>query len=182
MAYSEKVKLRAYNFYLQGQNYEQIAEKLSTAFHINITPQTIRGWAFRKDKDGFCWSEQREGIRESVRKNMESNTHDKLSELESKAEALQNSLYSQMIDSSAPKVGSFEGGVYAFKALADFRMSLDKNASEKHPLVLVQILLEVLEQNPRVKKVISENWNKIQKQLSEKIGKKEFVIGDEQKQ
>ncbi len=87
-----------------------------------------------------------------------------------------------MIDSSAPKVGSFEGGVYAFKALADFRMSLDKNASEKHPLVLVQILLEVLEQNPRVKKVISENWNKIQKQLSEKIGKKEFVIGDEQKQ
>ena len=176
MAYSEQVKLKAYSLYLQNLNYEEIAEKLASSSGTTIQPQTIRSWAVKKDKDGFSWQEERDALRESVKASVQKKAQNKLTELESKVETLQESLYNQLMAESAPKVGSFEGGIYAFKALADFQLMLDKNKNEKHPLLLVQMLLTVLEETPRVRKVISANWDKIQSRLAEKMGKAELYI------
>jgi hypothetical protein len=170
MAYSDSVKIRAYRLYLQGMPYEETARVLRKEFGISISAGTIRNWAETKDSRGMTWEEQRSAVRSMVQRNIEVSGAARLSEMREKVGTIQEKLYEQLVSKKAPKIGSFEGAVYAFRTIADFGVKLDQKASEEiNVLVVIQTMLEIFAEVPEIRKVIQKYWKHVESEIRVRI-------------
>jgi hypothetical protein len=176
MAYSDSVKIRAYSLFIQGTAHEEIARILRKEFGITISAGTVRNWAETKDSRGMTWEEQRSAIRSTVQHNIEVSGAARLSEIREKVGTIQEKLYEQLISKKAPKIGSFEGAVYAFRTIADFGVKLDQKASEEiNVLVVIQTMLEIFAEVPEIRKVIQKHWKHVENEIKVRIMHEEPV-------
>lgn len=167
MAYNDGVKLTAYTFYLQGLAFEEVARKTRAVHKLkSLKGQTVESWA-----DDGGWEKMREGVRTQVRKYHEEEATSLLSQLSVKSETIMATLYEQLTEKAAPKISSYEGAVYAFRAMADLLLSLDKKRGETiQPIMVVHTLLEVFQEIPQIREAIKKHWPKIQAAISSRIG------------
>lgn len=184
MAYSDSVKIRAYALFIQGISYEETARILAKDFSITITPNTVKNWAEKKDSRGGSWIDYRDDTRVAARQNVEAVEKTRLVQIRDKADTLQEKLYGQLTAENAPKVGSAEGGMYAWKAVAEFLIKLDQRSQEDVSIVIVvQMMLEIFAEVPEVRNVIKKHWPHIEKEIRirilhedpEKIDDKKYI-------
>ena len=170
MAYSDSVKIRAYSLFLQGYSFEDTAKSLRGEFGVNVSPTTVRNWAEKPGKDGLTWDDQRAKVRAVAHRNVELAERTRIEQMREKAELIQEKLYNQMMGKKAPKVGSFDGGVYAFKALAEFIIKTDEKAKgDVSTLAVVQTMLGIFWEIPEVRKALQRHWPRVEKAIKERI-------------
>jgi hypothetical protein len=170
MAYSDDVKIRAYAYFLQGLSYDEIAARLNAEMGISIAPSTIHNWAEKENKFGKTWHDFRAETRVLVRETIEVAERNRLLELRDKATTLQERLYDQLVSETAPKVGSSEGGLYAWKALAEFILRIEQKTYEQvNVVVVIQTLLSILAEVPAVREAIKRNWKHIEREIKLRI-------------
>lgn len=170
MAYQDSVKIRAYALFIQGKSYEETARILAKDFQITITPNTIKNWAEKKDSRGGTWIDYRTDTRAVAMQTVEVVEKNRLIKIRDKADTLQEKLYNQLTAENAPKVGSSEGGLYAWKAVAEFLIKLDQKSQEDVSIVaVVQMMLEIFAEVPEVRKVIQKHWPAIEKEIRIRI-------------
>lgn len=171
LAHSEEIKLRGLALFLQFKNFEEIARLLKDEYSMpKLSANTVRRWAEAADSAGMTWEDIRKRVVSVMRRNVEEKTADMLAEIKEKSKTIEQRLYDQLVKKSAPKIKSFEGAVYAFKTLAEFNIKLEahQNASVS-PFVIVQTLLEIFNEIPRVRKAIEANWDTITEQVRMRI-------------
>lgn len=180
MSYGPTITARAFSLYVLGNNAEKIAEILqSEKVAPRITSNTIRKWENQKDKHGETWKDRRQAIELQVRKNIERESASKIAEMRQKTHTIMQSLYSKLTAENAPHVKSYEGAVYALKAMMDFELKLDQKASgQSHPLKLAQLMLEIFQGVPEISHAIRKNWPKVSEEIRLKLIDNQ-VEGDE---
>lgn len=167
MAYNDGVKLTAYTFYLQGLGFEEAARKTRSVHKLkSLKGQTVEAWCASGG-----WEKSRDDVRTQVRKHHEHEAESLLSQLHTKSETILESIYTQLTDSAAPKVSSFEGAAYAFKGLAEFLLALDKRKGESaQPIMVMHALFDVLQGIPSIRNELKKHWPKIQAEIAKRIG------------
>jgi hypothetical protein len=169
MAYDNNIKMRAYSLYLQGLSYEDIARDIKSSFGVNIATGTVRNWAEKPDGSKSTWGDYRAKIRIEVRKNIDISEKDRVEKIRERASAIQEKLFDQIIDESAPGVNSMEGAVYAFKTISEFVIKLDEKNRDTNPLAIVQTMLEIFWDIPEVRTSIQKNWQRVETGIKSRI-------------
>ena len=170
MSYPDSIKIRAYAFVVQGISYEESARKIIKEYGVKISANTIKNWAEKKDIHGRTWKDYRDDTRAVAMQTVNAVEKSRLVKMRDKADTLQEKLYEQLTAKTAPKVGSAEGGMYAWKAVAEFLMKLDQKSQENVSIVMVvQTMLEIFAGVPDVKKAIQKHWQLIEKEIRIRI-------------
>ncbi len=170
MAYQDFIKIRAYALFIQGTTYEETARMLAKDFGITITPNTIKNWAEKTDSRGGTWIDYRNETRTVAKQTVEVAEQARVVKIRDKADTLQEKLYEQLTGENAPKVGSAEGGLYAWKAVSEFLIKLDKKSQEDVSIIVViQIMLEIFAEVPEVRNIIKKHWSHIEKEIRIRI-------------
>jgi hypothetical protein len=170
MAYQDHIKIRAYTLYINGTSFEETAKTLSKDFKISITANTIKNWSEKKDARGFSWEDYRSEIRTIARQTVETAEKNRLVSIRDKTETLVESLYDRMTGDAAPKLGSFDGGSYAFRSLSEFLLKLDeKTQAGMSEIAIIQMVLDIFSGVPDVAKAINKHWKHIEKEIRIRI-------------
>lgn len=175
MAHSEKIKLRAFALFLQFKNFEEIARTIKSEYALpKLSANTVRRWS-EEAEAGEAWEDIRKRVALIMRRNVEGATTDMVCEIKTKSQLLAERLYDQLMAENGPKVKSVEGGMYAYKTLAEFVIKLQAHENMNvSPFVIVQTLLEIFNEIPRVRKAIEANWEAITEQVRARIA----VVGE----
>ena len=170
MAYQDHIKIRAYTLYINGTSFEETAKTLSKDFQISITANTIKNWSEKKDNRGFSWEDYRSEIRAIARQTVETAEKNRLVSIRDKTGTLLEGLYNQMTADAAPKLGSYDGGSYAFRSLAEFLLKLDEKAKDgMSEIAIIQMVLDIFSGVPDVGKAINKHWEQIEKEIRIRI-------------
>lgn len=164
MAYKMEIINYAHTLFLQGKSFATIADILTDKFKKSVRPQTVFSWAKKYD-----WEESRKEVMLATRKEIQRREESRLVELGKKARNLADKLYEDLIANDSPKIGSKEGGAYAFKAIAEFELMIEKNRGNVSPAILAQSIMEVMMDIPSIRKVIEKEWDKVARGLAEKM-------------
>lgn len=164
MAYSEAVKLRAFQMYvLHGKNAEEITRILKTDIPT-LSANTIRDW-ISSEKDpytGSNWEESRKSIDERSRHMVLEAAVTQRNAIHSKVKDMREKLLANILSENAPEAKSLEGMIFAVKALMQFELQLeDEEKNGADPLIAVQIVLEVLSEDEEAAPVIKRRWPRI---------------------
>ncbi|MBE7413368.1 MAG: hypothetical protein HS129_15125 [Leptospiraceae bacterium] len=167
--YNQSVINRAFNLFLLGNNPEQIEGILKSDFP-KITANTIRNWAEKPDALGEVWEDKRKAVDNAARKRIIDQASTQRSKIFAKTDTLINAAYNQIVDESGKAIveaKTLEGMLYAFKAISEFQLKLEKDEeSGFSPMQSAEILLEVLNEIPSVRKAIKTAWPEIQRKLT----------------
>jgi len=172
MAYPQSVKTRAYNYFVaKGETCEAIARLLKKEYP-KITANTIRKWSEEKSKTRRSWIEEKESVEKDVVERVKESTVSATVEIRRKNKILTDEIFKRILEKSAPEAKSFEGLIYAFKAIASFDAQLEKEAGEKDkltPAQVIQIILEIFQSNTKIAKVIREEWSSVSERLHKQL-------------
>lgn len=178
--YNENVKRTARRMYLyEGMNPEQIARELKAQFPTvkKLDSNTVRSWAKTMD-----WEADRTSIERMTLKKIQEQTVSRKVEIQKKALTITDMIYNKLVNDLSLKAGSFEGLVYAMKAMADFEMKLDKEDRDKkmiHPGKVIEIILSVFQSDDEVAKAIRRNWNNLGTRIQHELKALMSPEGDE---
>lgn len=168
--YSNSIKNKAYALYLQGSNAEQISKALEDYTDKKIAPNTIRGWIEKEDSNGETWDDQKTKIEYQVRQRIENEATTEKQQVRTRVSTLSKALFDNLVNEKAPEVKSFEGAIYAFKALSEMSINLEDEDNERwSPVNAAHIILEELNNIPEVRKMLKKHWKKIQVGIAQKL-------------
>lgn len=174
MAYPQSVKTRAYNYFVaKGYTCEAIARLLRKEYP-KITANTVRAWSETRspNPNKLTWVEEKESVERDVVERVNEKTVSATVEIRRKNKILTEEIFKRIIDKSAPEAKSFEGLIYAFKAIASFDAQLEKEAGEKDklsPAQVIQIILEIFQANPKIATVIRAEWASVSEKLHQQL-------------
>ncbi|HMV45546.1 MAG TPA: hypothetical protein PK079_24050 [Leptospiraceae bacterium] len=171
--YPQSIKTRAYHLFVtKGYTCERIAKELRKEYP-KITGNTIRKWSEeRTDNNSQTWIEQKNSIEKNVVERINEKTISAIVDIRAKNKILIQEIFKRIIDKSAPEAKSFEGLIYAFKAISSFEAQLEKDAGEKDklsPAQVIQIILEIFQANPKIANVIRAEWHSVSEQLHQQL-------------
>lgn len=170
MAYGDGVKIRAYALFIRGTSFEETARRLCGEFGISISAATVRNWAEEKDASGSSWADYRRELRVSAQRSVEALERNKLLAVRDKAGILQEKLFEQLTSNAALKVGSVEGGLYAWKTVADFFVKMDeKSKGTVNAAAVIQMMLDLFSSIPEVSEAIAAHWQEIEEEIRVRI-------------
>ncbi|MBE7439110.1 MAG: hypothetical protein HS115_11685 [Spirochaetales bacterium] len=166
--YSATVKERAFALYLQGHNPEQIAAALRPQY-ARLSANTVRKWAEPGDPEQ-SWDARRSDVDRAVRRRIEEQSATARVQIRHQVQTLRQSLYERLVSEQAPEAKSFEGSVYAFRALLKAEMDIEAEAENRFsPLMAAEALLEALHDHPEVRKVLKKHWVEIKGIIAGKL-------------
>ncbi len=168
MSYSDSVKIRAYSMFLQGDSFEAIAKALSQELEKRVSPTTIKNWASKEDSQGKTWHDFRTETRAVATRNVEIAEQSRIESMASKTRTLQDKVYEGLLEDFSIK--SPEGAIYAFKALGEFELKLNKEIrGDKSTVVIIQTMLDLFCEIPEVGNAVNKHFSKIAKLIEERI-------------
>jgi len=166
--YNATVKERAFALYLQGQNPEQIAGVLRQHYP-KLSANTVRKWA-EAEQDGDNWDSRRQDVDRAARRRIEEQSALSRSQIKHQVTSLRQTLYNKLISEAAPEAKSYEGSVYAFRALLKAELEIESEEENRFsPLMAAEALLEALHDHPEVRKVMKKHWAEIKGIISGKL-------------
>ena len=170
MAYQDHVKIKAYTLFINGTSFEEIAKTLSKSFKIAITANTIKNWSEKKDRKGLSWADYRTDIREVAKQTIDAQEKNRIVAARDKVDTLTEKLYTRLVEESAMKVSSYDGGMYALRTFLDFGIKLDEKTQGKTDgLAIIQMVLDIFYEVPEVRKSIQKHWKHIEKEIRIRI-------------
>lgn len=167
--YNEQVKLTAFERYLLGETPEQIATHVRSQTGGKTSPLTIKKWSQTPDEQGKTWQTRREYIQTALRESAEQRSQSILEHHQTRAETIYEALYERLVGENSPEVKTYEGAVYAFKALSEFIIKTQQSKEQPGALYIVQTLLETLQEHPEINRAIRKHWPALQKKFRERL-------------
>lgn len=169
MAYGINVRERAFALYLQGQNAEQIAETLR-AEYPSLSANTIRSWEEDADDRGETWEDRRRAVDQASRRRIEAQAATMRATTAARLQTLTEVMYNRLTSKNSPEMKTFEGAVYAFKALSEMAVKLDDDDQNRfNPFVAAEILLQALSEDAEVRKVLKIRWSHVKGVFASKL-------------
>ena len=170
--YPTSVKTRARNLYIvKGMSCEAIANLLKKEYP-KINSNTIRKWSEEKIKGQRTWAQEKNAVEVDVVERVHEATVSRITEIRSKAKILSDEVFKKLVDKNAPEAKSYEGLVYAFKAMASFEAQLAKQEGESgklSPMQVIQVILQIFQSIPTVRKSIEDNWKVISERMHQQL-------------
>lgn len=158
--YNDSVKLRAKTLYLQGENFEKIAKSLRKEYP-KVTANTVRGWS-EKGK----WDESKDSIAKTQDRLIQESHAKKAKDVLDKTLILAELTFQKLTDEKAPGMKSHEGGTYAWKALVELSLQLQREQTKNiNPSEIIKTFFDILNSFPTVKRELDANWNSIMREV-----------------
>jgi len=171
--YPSSVKTRARNLYIvKGMSCEAIANLLKKEYP-KISSNTVRKWSEEKIKGQRTWVDEKNSVEVDVVERVHEATVSRITEIRSKTRILTEETFKRLIDKNAPGAKSWEGLVYAFKAIAGLEVQLAKEeegaANNLSPAQVIQIILSIFQSIPSVRREIEANWKVISERMHQQL-------------
>ncbi|HNF17509.1 MAG TPA: hypothetical protein PK453_27875 [Leptospiraceae bacterium] len=174
------VQIDAFSLYLhhaeEKEKYEKITELLKEKHkNLKISVSSVRRWAETPDENGETWKDKRQSVLQEVRREKQQVFKSHIAEMEYKSGVLWRSIYDNLTGENAPKLKSYEGAVYAAKTMMEFNMLLkQKNQDEISPAMIIDLILEIFQSDPKFCKLLKARWSFIETALQKRMS--EFAL------
>lgn len=169
MAYGINVRERAFALFLMGQNPEQIADSLRQEYPT-LSANTVRSWADDADDHGETWMDRRAAVDAAAKRRVEESAASERARARMRTSTLAEALYMELLSENAPKVKTREGGAHAFLAIENMAIRLeDENEERFSPFAAADALMDALNADPEVRKVLKARWPVVSKLIAAKM-------------